>query len=202
MRFRRGATGVATPDGTTEDLDEECQALLALTDPAAFAPLYLRYRPRVYRLCYRATGNATDAEDLTSQVFHKALARLGTFHGGSFEKWIVTITVNTIRDDRRTQRRHASLPELRHDPRPGPEEEAVRADDRARLHALLATLPDDQREVIELRLAGYTGAEIARMLGRSPEAVRKAQERALKRIARQLGLGGEPGDPDAGGRAR
>jgi RNA polymerase sigma-70 factor (ECF subfamily) len=201
MLFRRGATGEASPEGITKALDEECQVLLALTDRAAFAPLYLRYRPRVYRLCYRATGNAPDAEDLTSQVFHKALARLGTFHGGSFEKWIVTITVNTIRDDRRTRKWHVPIPELRHDPRPGPEEEAVRADDRERLHAHLATLPDDQREVVELRLAGYTGAEIARLLDRSPEAVRKAQERALKRIARQMGLGVEP-DPDAEGRAR
>lgn len=199
MRFRRGATGEAPPDAATVEVDEECQVLLALTDPHAFAPLYLRYRPRVYRLCYRATGNAPDAEDLTSQVFHKALARLGSFHGGSFEKWLVTIAVNTIRDDRRTRKRHAPLPELRHDPRPGPEEEAVRADDRDRLRALLATLPDDQREVVELRLAGYTGAEIARLLGRSPEAVRKAQERALKRLARLMGLGD---DPDAEGRAR
>src|SRR5262249_20658606 len=108
---------------------------------------------------------------------------------------------NTIRDDRRTRKWHVPIPELRHDPRPGPEEEAVRADDRERLHALLATLPDDQREVVELRLAGYTGAEIARLLGRSPEAGRKAQERVLKGMARQRGLGGEP-DAEAEGRAR
>jgi RNA polymerase sigma-70 factor (ECF subfamily) len=199
MRFRRGATGEAPPEGTTVEVDEEGQVLFALTDPAAFAPLYRRYRPRVYRLCFRATGNAPDAEDLTSQVFHKALARLGSFHGDSFEKWIVTIAVNTIRDDRRTRKRHGPVPELHHDPAPGPEEEAVRADDRERLHALLATLPDDQREVVELRLAGYTGAEIARLLDRSPEAVRKAQERALKKIARLMGFGDDPGTE---GRAR
>lgn len=202
MRFRRGATGDAPPEETTMDLDEERQVLLALVDPDAFEPLYSRYRPRVLRLCYRATGNAPDAEDLTSQVFHKALARLGSFYGGSFEKWIVTITVNTIRDDRRTRRWHASIPDTRHDPAPGPEEEAVRADDRARLHTLLATLPDDQREVVELRLAGYTGVEIARLLGRSPEAVRKAQERALKRLALLMGLGEDPTGPGADGRAR
>jgi RNA polymerase sigma-70 factor (ECF subfamily) len=175
---------------TTKEQDEAHQAHLALEQPAAFAPLYLQYRPRVYRLCHRAAGNVPDAEDLTSQVFQKALSRLNTFHGGSFERWIVTIAVNTIRDFRRTQHWHAPLPELRPDSAPGPEDEAVLSDNRAQLHALLATLPDDHREVVELRLSGYSGAEIAEMLGRSPEAVRKVQERAMKQMARRFGLGG------------
>lgn len=194
---------MGVPCGVTEECalaaadavgEEARQARRALVDPAAFAPLYQRRRPQVYALCYRAVGNAPDAEDLTSQVFHKAFARLETFAGGSFEKWLITIAVNVIRDFRRTECRLSALPAERPDPRPGPEEEAVRADERGRLHALLATLSADEREVVELRLAGYRGAEIAQLLGRSPEAVRKAQSRALQRLAQRLGL-----DEAAGG---
>lgn len=194
MRLRRGRIGGRPPDPPHAKVDEELQAHLALTNPAAFEPLYREYQPRVYALCYRAAGNAPDAEDLTSQVFHKALARLGTFGGGSFERWIVTIAVNTIRDFRRTRRWHMELPELRPDPNPGPEEEALRADARAQLQALLATLPEAEREVVELRLAGYDAKEIAERLGRSHAAVRKAQQRAMERIARRMGLARESGE--------
>lgn len=196
MRLHHGVTDASPP----ETDDEARQARLALLDPAAFAPLYQRRRPQVYALCYRAAGNVPDAEDLTSQVFHKAFARLETFTGGSFEKWLITIAVNAIRDFRRTQRWQLAMPEERPDPSPGPEEEAVRADERGRLHALLATLSDDEREVVELRLTGYTGVEIARLLGRSPEAVRKAQSRAIRRLARRLSLDDAPGGSGGGPR--
>ena len=200
MRFRQGEVEEANPAITAEALDDVRQVQLALLDPAAFAPLYLQYRSQVYRLCYRAAGNAIDAEDLTSQVFHKTLARLDAFRGGSFDRWIVTVAVNTIRDFHRTRRWHTPLPDLRADPAPGPEEEAIRSDDRALLHALLATLPDDQREVVLLRLSGYSGAEIAELLGRSPEAVRKAQERAVKHMARRIDLSDNEAHGEGGAR--
>lgn len=67
-----------------------------------------------------------------------------------------------------------------------PEEEALAAE---HCQALLALLPDDQRSVVELRLAGLTGAEIANVLGRSVGAIKALQFRAIARL--RLDLAGE-----------
>ncbi len=63
-----------------------------------------------------------------------------------------------------------------------PEEHAIASDDHAYLRTLLLTLKDDQRDLLELRLSGLTDAEIARVLGRSHDAVRKSQSRALQAL--------------------
>jgi RNA polymerase sigma factor (sigma-70 family) len=59
------------------------------------------------------------------------------------------------------------------------EELVIAAEQHAELRALLDSLPDDQRQLLELRLAGLNAAEIGRTLGRSHESVRKAQSRAI-----------------------
>ncbi|HEX3005666.1 MAG TPA: sigma-70 family RNA polymerase sigma factor, partial [Angustibacter sp.] len=72
------------------------------------------------------------------------------------------------------------------DPRPGPEDLAVLASDAERARALLAQLPETQREILTLRVAaGWSADETARALGMSAGAVRVAQHRALGRL-RQL----------------
>lgn len=198
MQFRRGGGDNQPPCDPLDEAGEARLAVLAQNDPAAFAPLYARYRSRIYAHCYRATGHAADAEDLTSQTFHKALRGLPTFSGGSFERWLVTIALNVIRDYRKTNRWHGELTEYAVSAEAGPEDEAIRADSADRLHRLLRTLPDGEREVIEFRLAGYTGAEIATLTGRSSDAVRQSQRRAMQRLARLLGLPGENGGEQGG----
>jgi DNA-directed RNA polymerase specialized sigma24 family protein len=61
-------------------------------------------------------------------------------------------------------------------------------DERRTLRALLAPLPVDQRRVLELRLAGLTGAEIAVVLARSVAAVKMLQLRAMTRLRAELGV--------------
>ena len=63
---------------------------------------------------------------------------------------------------------------------------------------LLPRLPDDQRRVLELRLAGLRGPDIAHVLGRSHGAVRVAQYRAIARLRTMLGVGGDAGDGQDG----
>jgi RNA polymerase sigma-70 factor (ECF subfamily) len=75
----------------------------------------------------------------------------------------------------------------RADPAPTPEEAAIRSEAGEALRQLLAQLPDDQRSVDELRLAGLTGAEVAAALGRSTGAVKMLQFRALTRLRMVLG---------------
>ena len=82
------------------------------------------------------------------------------------------------------------------DAAPSPEELALAADDHRLMHDLLSRLKTEQRELLELRLAGLTDAEIARVLGRSHDAVRKAQSRAIGILRGFLGSGAGAGEVD------
>jgi len=177
-------------------LDEDARLVaLAKTDPRAFAPLYARYFDPVYRYCYRRLGHAEVAADATALVFTKALAALPGYRedGASFRSWLFAIAHNVITDDLRARRLTAPIDEAAHvaatDPSP---EEVVLTDETGGLvHALLGSLPADQRQILELRLAGLTGPEIAAALGRSLGAVKIAQVRAFARLRTALGASGD-----------
>ena len=170
--------------------DEAALVALAQTDRRAFAPLYARYADPVYRYCHRRLGNPEAAADATSQVFVKALAALPRFRAGSFRSWLFAIAHNTVVDDLRRARADATLEAGadRPDPGPSPEELAVAADEGRTLRAVLAGLSDDQRHVVELRLAGLSDREIAAVLGRSLAATKMLQVRAVARLRLLLGV--------------
>ncbi len=186
-------------EGPQETRAEEEAELVARArvDRAAFAPLYARYLDPVYRYCYRRLGSREAAEDATSEVFYKALATLPGYRDGSFQGWLFAIAHNAVVDAARRRRPEEPLgPE--HDPLDGaasPEELALVADDRHRLRRLLERLPADQRSVMELRLAGLTGGEIATALGRSLGSVKMLQFRAVAQL--RLFLGVQTGSEEA-----
>ena len=171
------------------ELDETAVIDQARAEPALFAPLYERYFPRVYRYCRRRMNRPEDAEDLTALVFTRALAGLGTFRGGSVAAWLFRIAHNAVANELRARRPHASLDgtaaALASD-LPAPDEaatELLREEERQRIAQLLARLPEDQRELLVLKLAGeLTAGEIGAVLGKSEGAVRVA----LHRIVQQL----------------
>ena len=185
-----GEPAVGTSDA---DVDEAALVARAQLDRRAFAPLYARYLDPVYRYCYRRLGTREAAEDATSTVFAKALASLPAYRDGSFGGWLFAIAHNVVADDHRRAARRPERPlDLAGDPTtadPSPEDLAVAADEGRRIRALLAELPPDQRHVVELRLAGLTGAEIAAALGRSVPAVKMLQLRAMTRLRARLGVG-------------
>jgi RNA polymerase sigma-70 factor (ECF subfamily) len=74
------------------------------------------------------------------------------------------------------------------DPSISPEDAAIAADGRRQIVELLAALPEDQRRVIELRLAGLSGNEIAESIGKSVAAVKMLQHRAMQRFRRILAV--------------
>lgn len=168
---------------------------LAKRDPRAFAPLYDRYFDPVYRYCYRRLGDGETAADATAQVFAKALAALPRYRedAPSFRSWLFAIAHNVIVDDLRSRRPVAPIAAADHVAAMGPSpEEAVLTDEAGcTVRALLATLPSDQRQILELRLAGLTGPEIAAALGRSLGAIKIAQVRAFARLRAAL-------EPDGG----
>lgn len=167
----------------------------ARADRRAFAPLYHRYAEPVYRFCYRRLGHPDAAADATGQVVTRALAGLDGFRGGSFRAWLFAIAHNAVLDDLRRRRPDlpidAALDVQADDPDGAPEPVAIAGDQRRELLAALTQLPDDQRGIVEMRLAGLKGPEIAEALGRSHAAIKSSQFRAYARLRQILRV--EPG---------
>jgi RNA polymerase sigma-70 factor (ECF subfamily) len=160
-------------------------------DRHAFGALYDRYFDAVYRYCYVRLGSAERAEDAAHQVFVRVLEGVGRYQeSGRFRSWLFTIAHSVVVNELapRPQRIANEGMEYVMDPAAGPEAEAVAAVELQRVRAALAQLPPDQRQAIELRLAGLTGREIARELGRSQEAVKMLQQRGLTRLRTHLGV--------------
>jgi RNA polymerase sigma-70 factor (ECF subfamily) len=163
----------------------------AVRDPRAFALLYRRYLDPVYRYCYYRLGDKEAAEDATSQVFMKAFAALDKRRAEhSFRSWLFVIARNVVADHFRAQRSHQPLDFAAEvvDTARSPEDFAVGADEARTVRALLAKLTPNQARVIELRLAGLSEIEIARVLAHTPGAVRATQFRALNRLRTLLGV--------------
>lgn len=161
--------------------------IVASGDPAHFAAIYDRYVDQIYRYCRLRLSNQADAEDATAVVFTKAFAAFPPAPTGSFRSWLFTIAhnvvVNTYRSRKNRGPTHSldDLAEL-HDQSPTPEEAAIQSDEAEMLRHALNRLPADQQRIMEFRLAGLTGPEIAETLGKSPTAVRMSQFRAMQRL--------------------
>ncbi len=199
MQKERGAdhlavkTWAGVPPPVTDSPDAARQAEdnaiaeRAKMRPAAFAPLYRRYVGPIFGFCYQRLGTRELAEDATSQTFMKALAALPNYRAQSFRSWLYAIARNVVID----HHRHRTFEPLADDwdlPDPGasPERNALEADAERRIRRLLQSLSPDQRDVVELDLAGLTGPEIAETLGRSNGAVRGLRFRAYSRLRELL----------------
>jgi RNA polymerase sigma-70 factor (ECF subfamily) len=156
--------------------------------PADFAPLYERYFPRIYAYCLRRVGTAEEAEDLTSAVFTRALTGLGGYRGGSVAAWLFRIAHNAVANHHRDRRpplpldpaavAGAQLSGASGDPTL---ERLVRDEEHERIARLIAALPDEQRELLALKVAGGLSArEIGAVLGKSEGAVRVALHRVVR----------------------
>ena len=163
----------------------DLELLARVTSPADFAPLYERYVDSIYRYCLRRVSDADLAADLTSSIFTRALERLHQFRptgAGTFRSWLFVIAHNVVVDAYRKQRPTGAMPTDQPDHGIGPEELAVHRDEFDRLVGVLDQLPHAQRQIIDLRLAGLTSAEIADVLGITRAAVKSAQTRAYARL--------------------
>lgn len=179
---------------TAIESDRELAIIAAAKqDPHAFAPLYRHYVGLVYHYALGRLRDPHRAEDATSQTFTRALQALPSFNperrpdGTTFRSWLMTIARNTVIDASRRHRPTDSLDHARPVSRePGPEQTAVASDQRDHIHAAIARLPETQRQIVELRLVGLRGAEIADVLGMSAGAVKTANYRAFGRLRETL----------------
>jgi RNA polymerase sigma-70 factor, ECF subfamily len=165
------------------DTDERLAIEAAQKDPARFAELYERNFERVYAYIARRVGNRHEAEDLTSEVFHQALAGLPRFEwrGVPFAAWLFRIAANSIIDrSKRAAKEQESLPSAEATSEPVNIEEI---EQRAQLFQLVDRLPPNQRRVIYLRFGDDKSLrEIAQELGRTEGAIKQLQFRALQNL--------------------
>jgi RNA polymerase sigma-70 factor (ECF subfamily) len=159
----------------------------AQKDPSRFAELYELHFERVYAYIARRVRERSAAEELTSHVFHQALANLGRFQwrGAPFAAWLFRIAANSIADRALRMAResshesNASLEGLA----AGPDTNLEQIEILARVYRLVDQLPWDQRYVIRLRFAEEKSIrEIAQQLSRSEGAIKQLQFRALQRL--------------------
>ena len=155
----------------------------AQQDPSRFAALYEIHFERVYAYVSRRLGHREATEDVTSEVFHHALANLPRFEwrGAPFGAWLMRIAANAIADRWRRGAREQS-DTLANDPasaEPSPEEIEI----RAQLFRLVQELPIEQRKVVEMRFAEEKSIrEIALALGRTEGAVKQLQFRGMQSL--------------------
>lgn len=173
-------------------------------DSAAWAELVRAHHRRVYCLCYRFTGSAVDAEDLTQDVFLKIYSNLASFDTtrGSLQVWIATMTRNLLVDNfRRTKNQRATsslddgwdqTEELKPVDRlmakdPSPHEMAARKELENMVQEALSHVSVELREAVILRdLQDMDYKEIAQVLGIPEGTVKSRISRGRAELARLL----------------
>lgn len=163
---------------------DEVIAQWAIDDTRLFGELYNRYFDRVYRYCAVRLGDAEAAQDTASITFTRAMLGIASFQGGLFSAWLFRIAHNVVIDHQRSIKPTVPLEfaGVALDPSDSPEVIAVRNDEARRLYCLLSQLTHDQRSVIELRLAGLNGNEIAEALGMRRNTVDVNARRAILKL--------------------
>lgn len=174
---------MTAPEAVSE---ERLRIEAAQRDPTRFAELYEAHFERVYAYAVRRVRDRHEAEDVTAEVFHQALANLGRFEwrGVPFAAWLFRIAANAIVDRAKRTARERGHPGPKREREPAVE----RIEEHARLYRLVRELPADQRRVIEMRFTEEkTIREIAGALGRSEGAVKQLQFRAVQSLRERMG---------------
>jgi RNA polymerase sigma-70 factor, ECF subfamily len=166
-----------------KSLDERALVEAAQRDPAHFGELFELHVRRVYAFISLRVRDRHDAEDLTSEVFHKALKNLNSYEyrGVPFSAWLFRIAANAIAQRGREISREAGNP-VEHEPISDPD-----AERRAMVFEIVRKLPPDQQQVVTLRYAEQKSlAEIASEMQRSEAAVKQLHFRAIQNLRKYM----------------
>src|ERR1051326_5539178 len=173
--------------------DEE-RALVerAQRDPREFGALYDRHFQQIYRFVYSRVREQTAAEDVTSEVFIKALKAMPRYQdtGRPFAAWLYQIAVNAIADRYRSLRPSQPLEDFHDLSIGGPEleEQAAQRDEIRRIWALVEELPHQQRTALVLKFQEDMKIEdIAVAMGKTPGAVKLLIHRGVTRLRDEAG---------------
>jgi RNA polymerase sigma-70 factor, ECF subfamily len=174
-------------------------------DAEAWEKLATGQHRRIYGICYRFTGSATEAEDLTQEVFLKMFRNLSSFDPtkGGFTTWLTTLTRNLLVDSYRRSRMDRvsdsldetydgeddgpSKAEKLADTRPGQEHHIAGLELRAQIQQALAQVSPDLREAVILRdLEDMDYKDIAEILGVPQGTVKSRISRGRSELAKLL----------------
>jgi RNA polymerase sigma-70 factor (ECF subfamily) len=184
--------------GQFSETDERRLIEAAQQDRACFGDVYERYFELVYAYVARRMRDRAATEDLTSEVFRKALQNLPRFKwtGAPFGAWLLRIASNMIADRaKRIVREHdagdldqsAALKGERSSTPARAERDLEDAERRAYLFRMIDELPQDQRRVVIMRFADERSIrEIADVLGRTEGAVKQLQFRGLENLRKKF----------------
>jgi RNA polymerase sigma-70 factor (ECF subfamily) len=160
----------------------------AQRDPARFGDLYDHSFKIVYSYISRRVRDRSETEDLTAEVFRKALTNLPRFKwtGAPFAAWLFRIASNLIADRAKRLAKEGKVPFDESTAAPVGERlqvELEKVERQTRLFRLIGELAEDQRRVLLMRFADERSInEIADELGRSEGAVKQLQFRALENL--------------------
>ena len=160
-------------------------------DQEAFAQLYEKYFDKIYRYVALKVGDRMEAEDITQQVFLKAIKSISSFKwkGFPFSAWLFRIAHNQVIDYlmKKTKREAVALDDTLLTSDDDPQLEFERKLDIEQLALATKKLTRAQQEVISLRFAGDLPiAQVAKVMGRSEGAVKALQHSAVVALRRVL----------------
>lgn len=191
-----------TPTTRALDAKDERELIEAAQsgDTAAFDNLVRQYQEYLYRLMVRACHHPDDAEEVASEAFVRAYARLCQFEGrSSFVTWLGRIATNLcFRRREKAEVPTESLEERMHQeegrpertppaPTPTPEQSALQAEMKRKIRAAVAELPEPDQTVLRLRdIEQFSAAETAEKTGLTVAAVKARLHRARARLRERL----------------
>jgi RNA polymerase sigma-70 factor, ECF subfamily len=169
--------------------DEELLERVGLRDPDAFEVLYRRYSRSMLGLALRRLGDRGRAEDALQETFTAIWRAAKTYRPerGPAAPWLFAVARNSISDRGRARREPpAEAPDEASD-EAGPDELVEHNWLSFRVHAALETLPDNERQLIELAYwSGLSQSEIANLVGIPLGTVKTRTRSALARLADEL----------------
>jgi RNA polymerase sigma-70 factor (ECF subfamily) len=159
-------------------------------DRTAFEELYATYLPKVYNyVCYRV-GDESTAEDVTAEVFERALTHLHTYRSdrGAFSTWLFRIARNLVANHLRASGRRPEISSLESLPQLAandvlPEQAAIESDRLRRVRARVRQLPERQQDVLALKFGwSLSNQEIAQAMKLKPNHVGVLLHRAVRAL--------------------
>ena len=183
------------PQDIRDLADEEVMQLVQTGDPRAFELLYDRHGGASFSLAYRMVGKQAAAEDVVQEAFlsiWRSRLRYDKTRG-SVRTWVLGIVHNRAVDGLRRSTVHdrgretLDVVEERHEARERTEVEVARREEARSVRGALNTLPDEQRQAIELAyFGGYTQNEIARLIEEPLGTVKGRMRLGLDKMRRKL----------------
>jgi RNA polymerase sigma-70 factor, ECF subfamily len=181
--------------GTQEAIWRACLHRIADGEQAALGQLYDESASLVYSMVLRVVANTADAEEVTMDVYSQVWKNAAGYDlaRGSVTAWLITLArsraIDRVRSRTSRAAKETAMPETYDAPAqaPSPEQETETHQRRRRVLAALATLPADQRQVVELAFySGLTHSELAERLGQPLGTVKTRIRMGMTRLREQL----------------